>query len=214
MSEHPRTPRFAGLALTGAAALSLAALAAPAPAHADDGSVIGQVTSVAGNSFDVAQPGGSATVTFTDATTASQAIPAQQAEITPGSCLKAGPTPDSAPADSGAITARWVMISTPVNGQCPQRPGAPTPVHHGVRGVVTAVDGDVITVTRPDNSTATVTVNEGTNFRRRVASSPHAVTQGQCVVARGTEGGDGALQAARVIFWAPPPSGHCPQPAG
>lgn len=213
MSARTHTPRLAALAATGAAALSIAALATPVTAHAEGDGVIGPVTSVSPGSFEVAKAGGVATVEFTDATVTSQAIPAQRAEIAPGSCIKAGPTPDSTPADSGAITAKWVMISTPVDGQCSQRPGAAPVSHRGVRGMVDSVDGDTVTVTRSDKTTATVTVTDDTHFRRRVVSTAHAVTVGQCVVARGTDDANGVLQATRIIFWTP--SGdHCPQPTG
>lgn len=173
---------------------------------------------MSGNSFEVAGANGAATVEFTDSTTTSQAIPAQFAEVTAGSCIKAGPTPDSAPASSGAITAKWVLIGTAVDGKCPQRPSqnaaAPPGPQYGIRGVVDSVAGDTVTVTRTDadgnTSPATVTVTDGTHFRRRVPSNAHAVTAGSCVVARGDTDANGVLQATRIVFW--PSDGNCPQP--
>lgn len=210
MLTHTRTPRFAAFAITGATALSLAALSAPAPAHAEGDGAMGPISSVSGNTFEV---GGNTTVAFTDATKISEAIPAQLGDVTVGSCVKAGPTPDSTPADSGAITAKWVMISTTVDGKCPQRPGAaPGAPHHGVRGVVNSVAGNTITVTG-DTATSTVTVTDATGFRKRVPADAHAITEGKCVATRGTKDDHGVLQANRVTVWAAD-GGDCPQPGG
>lgn len=212
MSARTRTPRLALLAGAGTIALSLGALAMPGLAQAHGGDkVIGPVTVTSGNGFEVAAAGGIAKVAYSDDTRAAEAIPAQLAEITPGSCIKAGPG-----TDTDAVTAKWVMIGTPVNGQCGHPPAdgtpAPAPAHrHGVRGTVDSVNGDTINVTRRDGSHATVTVNNDTNYRRRVPSNPHAVTPGRCVVAHGTKDAEGVLQATRVMFWTSP-DGQCPQP--
>ncbi|MGB3894396.1 MAG: hypothetical protein WA942_09100, partial [Mycolicibacter sinensis] len=123
MSARPSTLAPAMSTLTGAAALFAAALFVPAPAHAEGDRVIGPVSSVTGNTFEVARPAGATTVAFSDSTRIVEPVPAQLGEITAGTCIKAGATPDSAPADSGAISAKWVAVSTPVDGKCPQRPG-------------------------------------------------------------------------------------------
>lgn len=211
MPVHARTPRLAIFTITGAAALSVAALSWPAPAHAEGDRAFGPISSVSGNTFEV---GGNTPVAFTDATRISEAIPAQLGEVTVGSCVKAGPTPDSTPADSGAITAKWVMISTAVDGKCPQRPGSATPSgpHHGVRGVVEAVAGNTITVTG-ETATTTVTVTDGTGIRRRLPANAAAITAGKCVAARGTKDDQGVLQANKVTVWVAN-VGDCPQPEG
>lgn len=218
MSALSLTPRLAILAVTGAAALSVAGLSAPAPAYAQGDRAFGSIASVSGNSFQLNQAGGTTTVDFTDATKLSEAIPAQQSDITVGSCIKAGPTPESAPADTGSIIAKWVMISTAVDGQCPQRPGqgpAPQAPHRGIRGVVNAVTGNVVAVTRtePDGTTspATVTVNDATHYRKRVPADAQAIAVGKCVAARGDNDANGVLQATNVTVWASP-DGSCPQP--
>lgn len=211
MPTPVRRPRLPIFAITGAAALSVAALSWPAPAHADGDRAFGSISSVSGNTFEV---DGNTPVAFTDATKISEAIPAQLGDVTVGSCLKAGPTPDSAPADSGAITAKWVMISTAVDGKCPQRPGsaAPTGPHHGVRGVVDAIAGNTITVTG-ETATTTVTVTDDTGIRKRLPADAHAITAGKCVAARGIKDDQGVLQANKVTVWAAT-GGDCPQPGG
>ncbi|HET9874428.1 MAG TPA: DUF5666 domain-containing protein [Mycobacterium sp.] len=214
MSALSLTPRLAVLAVTGAAALSVAALSSPAPAYAQGDRVIGPIASVSGSTFEVTQSSGNATVGFTDSTTVSEAVPAQLSDVTVGSCVKAGPTPESAAADSGAITAKWVMVSTAVDGKCPQRPGsasgAPPAQHRGVRGVVDSVSGNTITVTG-DTSQTTVTLTDTTSYRKRVAADAHAIAVGRCAAARGTEDASGVLQATRVTVWTAS-DGSCPQP--
>jgi hypothetical protein len=215
MFARSSTPAPAICTLTGAAALFAAALFVPAPAHAQGDRVIGPVSSVSGNTFEVTRPAGNATVAFTDATRIVEPVPAQLGEVAAGTCIKAGATPDSAPADSGAITAKWVAISTPVDGKCPQRPGgadapAPPAPHRGVRGVVDSVSGDTITVTGA-NGQITVTVNDDTHLRRMIPAAASQIAAGKCVAARGEKDGEGVLQATKVTVWAPD-DGNCPEP--
>ena len=214
MSVRLRTPRLAILTIAGAGALSVAALSAPAPAHAQGDRVIGPIASVSGDTFQVTRPTGAATVGVTDSTMVTEAIPAQLSEVTVGSCIKAGTDEEGAPAGN-AITAKWVSISTAVDGKCPQRPGsAPaTPAQHQrIRGIVDSAAGNTVTVTRADGGgTAIVTVTDATRYHKRVPADRHAIAAGKCAVARGTEDGGGVLQATKVTVWAPTGSG-CPQP--
>ena len=202
-------------ALTGATALLAAGLFVPALAHAQGDHVMGSVSSVSGNTFEVARSSGTTTVSLTDSTRIFESVPAQRGEITAGTCIRAGGSPDSAPADNGAITAKFVAISTTVDGKCPQRPAAeadaatPPRTHHGVRGVVESVSGDTLTVAGPSGPT-TVTLNDGTHFRRMVTVSTPSISAGKCVAAGGTTDGEGVLQAARVTVWAG--DGSCPEP--
>lgn len=220
MAALSRTPRLAILAATGATAVSAAALFAPAPAYAQGDLVFGSIASVAGNTFQVTEAGGTATVQFTDSTTVSEAVPAELSDVTVGSCIMAAPAPESAPADSGTITAKWVMVGTAVGGKCPGRPAnSPPPAapaqHRGVRGVVDSVAGSTVTVTRTDadgnTSPATVTVTDATHYRKRVPASPQAIIPGRCAAARGANDNNGVLQATNVTVWASG-DGHCPQP--
>lgn len=215
MSPRPSTPTPVIRTLTGAAALFAAALFVPATAHAQGDRAIGSISSVSGNTFEVARPAGNTTVAFTDTTRIAESVPAQLGEITAGTCIKAGSMRDSAPADSGAITAKWVIILTPVDGKCPQRPAtadspAPPAPHRGVRGVVDSVSGDTITVTG-EAGQKTVTVDDGTHFRRQVVTGVPAISAGKCVAARGTTDGDGVLQATKVTVWSSS-DGTCPEP--
>ncbi|ORW25208.1 hypothetical protein AWC18_02230 [Mycolicibacter nonchromogenicus] len=198
-------------AVTGATALVAAGLFVPALAHAHGDHVMGTVSSVSGDTVEVARASGTTTVTVTDSTRIFESVPAQRGEITTGTCIKAGAGHDSAPADSGAITAKFVAIS---DGACTQPPAAtadnPTPpkAHHGVRGVVESVSGDTLTVSGPSGPT-TVTLDDDTDFRRMVTVSAPSISAGKCVAAGGTTDADGVLQAARVTVWAG--DGDCPE---
>lgn len=207
----PSTTTPALRTLTGAATLFAAALLTPALAHAQGDHVVGSVASASGNTFEVAGSAGTVTVNLADGARVLESVPAQRAEITTGTCIKAGATPDSAPADSGAITAKFVAITATVDGKCPQRPADAPAVahHHGVRGVVESVSDDTVTVNGPSGPT-TVTINDATHVRRMIAVSAPSISVGKCVAARGTTDGDGVLQASRVTVWNG--NGNCPTP--
>ncbi|CAJ1499095.1 DUF5666 domain-containing protein [[Mycobacterium] kokjensenii] len=213
MSARPSTTAPAIRTLTGAAALFAAgALFVPALAHADGDRVIGPVSSTSGNTFEVARPAGTAVVAYTDATKIFESVPAQRAEITVGTCIKAGAGKDSAPAESGAITAKFVAIKT--DGNCEQRPAdpaKPAKSHRGVRGVVESVSGDTVTVAGANGPT-TVTIDDNTHVHRLVTVSGPSISTGKCVAARGANDDDGVLQAKRITVWAPGDGQACPEP--
>lgn len=207
-----------GISMLGAAALTLAA-----PAHAESDRVFGQVTSVSDGSFQVNRPDGTAgTVNFTAATTVSQGVPAQRTDITVGSCIKAGDPGEPVSPDATAVTAEWVMISTPVDGQCPQWRGQPAadgadghPGHRGARGIVDSVSGDTVNITRTaadgTRSQVAVTLTDTTTFRKRVPADASAIAVGKCTASRGTLAADGVLNADRVSVW-DSKDGTCPRP--
>lgn len=169
---------------------------------------MGSVSSVSGNTFEVNRSSGTTTVALADGARVLESVPAQRAEITAGTCIKAG----GAPSGDGVITAKFVAIGTPPDGQCGQRPAdapAPPANHHGVRGVVDSVSGDTLTITGPNGPT-TVTLNGDTHFRRMVAVSAPSISAGKCVAARGANDSEGVLQATRVTVWSG--DGSCPEP--
>ncbi|WP_046319258.1 DUF5666 domain-containing protein [Mycobacterium sp. UM_Kg1] len=203
MSPRPSTPGPTIRALAGATALFAGALFIPALAHAQPDRVMGTVSSASGTGFEVTGPNGPTTVAVTDSTSVYESVPAQRGEITVGSCIKAG----GAAADEGPLTAKFVSISTTVDGACPQRPaasgdGTAHPAsHRGVRGVVESISGDTLTVSGPSGP-ATVTLDDATRFRRTVAVSAPSISAGKCVAAGGTTDDQGVLQAKRVTVWA------------
>jgi Domain of unknown function (DUF5666) len=243
----PRLTRFAILAVTGAAALSVAACgssnqsaptstststststvtsttATPAPAQGE-AKVSGVIASVAGNSMQVTKDDNSkAAVNFTSTTKVTEVSPATLSDVTNGSCITVRPTQE---AQGGQpVTAASVRVSPSVNGTCPKPkdqgpasgPGssspAPAPTPQPVRGSVASVTGNTISVAGTDasgNTTQTaVTVDDKTKYTKLVTATPDAITQGKCVMARGTMDNGGALQATSINLRAAV-DGKCP----
>jgi hypothetical protein len=177
-----RLSRLAILAVTGAAALSLAACgssndakpnsASPTSAAPTSSStpsakgagkdwVKGLIDSVSGSTIQVSQRSGSATVDFTPSTQVAELAAAQLTDITTGSCVSVQPDRHSESPGGNAITARSVRISSAVDGKCPdlkESAGAATPPpgassrHHLTSGQVASVAGNTITVNSTDPS--------------------------------------------------------------
>src|ERR1700744_90862 len=175
-----RLSRVALLAVTGATALSVAACgasndakptstnptsSAPSPSSSPSASakgkdwVSGLIDSVSGNTIQVSQRSGSATVDFTPSTAVSEIPPAQLTDITAGSCVSVRPDRHGASTAGGAITARSVRVSAAVDGKCPQPkqpagettgtpPGA-SAAHHQIGGQVAYEAGNKL---RPKNA--------------------------------------------------------------
>lgn len=235
-----RLTRFAIVAVTGATALSVAACgtsnnakpnaasptnsnptsSAPSPSTKGKDWVAGLIDSVSGNTIQVSQRSGSATVDFTPSTDVSEITPAQLTDVTAGSCLSVRPDRESASNGGNGITARSVRVSPAVDGKCPQpkQPaGGSTTPHHPLGGQVASVAGNTITLNSTDaggNSSQTnVTVTAATTYAKQATSDAQALAQGKCIAARGTKGNDGTLQATAITVQ-PSDNGSCPQPGG
>jgi hypothetical protein len=227
-----RLTRLAILTVTGATALSVAACGAsqnakpsasasptssaatpssPSASANGKGWVNGLIASVSGNAIQVTQTTGPATVDFTPSTKITEVTPAQLTDVTVGSCVAVHPTRDSA-GTSGTITARSVRVTPAVDGKCPE------PKHHaGVSGTVASVSSNTITVNDADangNTSGTnVTVTDTTKYTKQAATDAQALTQGQCIAARGTKDDSGTLQATSISVQSAD-NGGCPQPGG
>lgn len=144
MRATPRLARVAVLAVTGAAALSLAACSStsPPPSGTTSSSTVssspttttsgsptsstpggeaevnGLIASVANNSAQVTQHGGNATVNFGGSTKVTETSSAALNDVTQGSCVSIHATHDSR--RSNPVTAASVRISPAVDGKCPQ----------------------------------------------------------------------------------------------
>lgn len=235
----PRTAMFKYplLAIAGIAALSLAACGSsnsgsPSTSSATSGSastststststsgapsaegpdrVEGLIASVSGTTIQVTQP--TATVAFEPATKISELTAAQLTDVTPGSCVAVRPARGSAAQSGGAVTARMVLITPAVNGQCQQPRG-----RGGVGGSVTSVTGNTIVATTTDSNGSTsqtnIQVTDSTRYEKRTVANAQAIAQGKCIAARGTKDSGGTLQAT-VINLRPANNGSCPQPNG
>ena len=232
--------RYAILAVTAAAALSVAACGSsgnPAPAasksppasaassapgsssaptpgaqappgnHGKD-RVGGLIASVSGNTIQVNQRNGTATVDVTPSTTVAELTPAQLTDVTAGSCVAVRPAHDNG-SGGAQVTARNVVIGTAPDGTCT----APQHARAGaLRGTVASVNGStvVINVTDQSGSTsqASVGIDNTTTYEKRAVATPAAITQGKCLAARGTNDSSGNLQATMVSV-APANNGTC-----
>jgi hypothetical protein len=227
-----RLSRVALLAVTGATALSVAACggsntakptsanptstapSSSSPSASAKGKdwVNGLIDSVSGNTIQVSQRSGSATVDFSPSTAVSEITPAQLTDITTGSCISVQPDRHGTSTAGGAITARSVRVSTAVDGKCPQpRQG------HQLSGQVASVAGNTITLTPADaggNSPQTaVTVTDTTKYTKQSTTDAQAIAQGKCIAAHGTTDGGGALQATTISVQQSD-NGSCPQLGG
>jgi hypothetical protein len=229
--------RYAILAVTAAAALSVAACgssgnpapaasksppasaassapgssSAPTPAaqapHGKD-RVAGLIASVSGNTIQVNQRNGAATVDVTPSTTVAELTPAQLTDVTAGSCVAVRPAHDNG-SGGAQVTARNVVIGAAPNGTCT----APQHARAGaVRGTVASVNGSTVVINVTDRSGSTsqasVGIDNTTTYEKRAVATPAAITQGKCLAARGTNDTSGNLQAT-VVSVAPANNGTC-----
>lgn len=166
--------------------------------------VSGLIASVSGDTIQVNQKNGSATVDINGSTQIAQITTAQLTDVTAGSCVTARLRHDSA---QGA-PARHVMIAPATNGAC-NAPGNGNAAL--VRGTVASVNGNTVVVNVDQNgstSQANLTVDNNTTYTKRASASSAAITQGECLAARGTNDTSGALQATSVTV-APAQNGSC-----
>jgi len=145
----PRPTRFAVLAVTGAAALSIAACGSsntsspttspssatsspttsrtttPSPANGQ-ARVSGLIASVSGNAVQVTQnENGNATVDFTPSTKINEVVPAALTDVTTGSCVTVQPGHEESQGGQ-PVTAATVRVRAAADGKCPQaKAGAP-----------------------------------------------------------------------------------------
>ena len=235
-----RLTRIAIFAVTGATALSVAACgtsnnakptaasptnanptsSSPSPSTKGKDWVSGLIDSVSGNTIQVSQQSGSATVDFAPSTDVSEITPAQLTDVTAGSCVSVHPDRESASNGGNGITARSVRVSPAVDGKCPQpkQPaGSSTTAYHQLRGQVASVAGNTVTVNSTDaggNSSQTnVTVTDSTKYAKQATTDAQALAQGKCIAARGTKDSGGTLQATAITVQ-PSDNGSCPQPGG
>ena len=181
------------------------------------------IASVSGDAIQVTQQTGNATVDFTPSTKITQVTPGQLTDVTAGSCVVVLPTRQSA--DTGAtITAQFVRVSPAVGARCPEPKhpaGAPhsggPAGHRPLLGTVASVAGNTITVTDAQaggsTSQTSVTVTDTTKYTKQSATDAQALTQGQCIAARGTKDDSGNLQATAINVQSAD-NGACPQPGG
>src|ERR1700736_5239167 len=112
---------LAACGTTGAASTATSS-ATPTPSgRGFGGGTAGQLVKLNGQTLTLSTTTGDVQVGYMTTTTITQASTASAADIASGLCVVITGTKDS----SGAITARSVRLSQPVNGTCSQGPGGP-----------------------------------------------------------------------------------------
>jgi len=182
--------------------------------------VNGFIDSVSGNTIQVSQRSGSATVDFTPSTSVSEITPAQLTDITTGSCVSVHPDRHEGSTAGGAITARSVRVSTAVDGKCGSATSTSSDAparHRQLRGQVASVAGNTITLNDADSggnsSQTSVTVTDTTKYTKQSTADAQAIAQGKCIAAHGTTDGGGTLQATTISVQQSD-NGSCPQLGG
>ena len=187
---------FAILAVAAATALSVGACsssnnakspATSSPAAAKGAaSVNGLIASVSGNTVQVTQPTGTATVDVSPKTKVTEWAKAQLTDIAAGNCVTVVAKPPSA--SGGGVTAKSVhLTSQEGDGKCPQPKNARP--QKELIGTVASVADNVIhmTVADPNGnpSETNVTVADTTRYSKQASATSQAIAQGKCVAARG-----------------------------
>jgi Domain of unknown function (DUF5666) len=236
-----RLSRVALLAVTGAAAVSLAACgssdeAKPAAKNPTGGAatptsstpsasgrskdwVNGLIESVSGSTIQISQRSGTATVDFTPSTAVSETTPAQLTDVAAGSCVSIRPDRNGGSAEGGAISARSVRVSTAVDGKCPApaHPAGSGSHHQPPGGQVASVSGSTIMLNGTDAqgnpAQTSVNVTSTTTYTKQTATDAHAIVQGKCIAAQGTRNGGSALQATNISVQQAD-NCSCPEPGG
>jgi hypothetical protein len=239
-SLAPRMTRLGMFAVVGATALSVAACGSsdtatparsasptgsttaqaqaptqsPSPTPGGKGKVAGLIASVSGNTIQVTQRNGNATVDVTPSTAISEVTPAGLPDVTAGSCVSIRPARDDS-GNAGAATARSVRISpAAADGKCSAGPSGRPAGHHGVGGTVASVAGDTITVNGTDGAApTTVTVTDKTRYTKQATATTQSIVQGKCMTAQGSLDGGGAIQATTINL-RPARDGACPGEGG
>jgi len=221
--EPARLTRLAVLVVAGATVLSVGACGsshdekssekssqASAGAQAE---VRGLVSSVSGNTVEVTEATGTATVEVGSSTKITEDTGAQLADVVGGTCVRVAFAAASAP--GGVSTAGAVRVTRPGGGgKCAQpKTAAVGSPNERLNGTVVSVEDNAITVAFTDSNgnpaETHVAVNDKTLYRKDVETNSQAITQNKCIVARGMD--DGGTLHAKAVALSPAKKGKCPQ---
>jgi hypothetical protein len=177
----------------GAASSTSSAPPTSAASAKADSHVAGLVSSLSGNTIQVAARDGGRTVDFTNSTKIWSLAGGQWSDVLAGACVTVRPTRDGN-AGSTTVTAAAVQIVPPSNGQCPGPSG-----NRPVAGAVGTVTGDTFTVAATGTAAQTsVSVTDKTRYAKRLPADARAISRGECVSASGIRDSGGALQASSI----------------
>ncbi|MCV7333211.1 DUF5666 domain-containing protein [Mycobacterium cookii] len=180
------------------------------------------VESVSGNSVQVTQESGKATVDVSDSAKIIEYTNAQLSDFAAGNCVRVNYRPGPNPNSAQAVAVQQNPAGN--GGKCPQpkaiasgSPGALVsagPVQ-AVIGTVTSVSGNTITVSFTDGNGKPAQMNmngnDQTRYTKGGAGTSQAIAEGKCINASGTKDGGGTLQAT-VVTLIGENDGKCPWP--
>lgn len=226
-SGHTRFAGFAVLAVATVTALSVGACgsshdekapekSAAASASGTKSEVRGLITSVSGDTVEVAESAGTATVKVGSSTRIIEDSGAELSEIVAGSCVRVAYTTQSGAAPG---TADGLRLTTPAgDGKCAQpKTTAVNVPKERLNGTVLSVQGNVLNVAFTDaagNPAETqVTVYDKTVYRKDTVVPAQAIENNKCIIAQVTKGDGGPPQAKTVSLSATNKEGKCPAPA-
>jgi Domain of unknown function (DUF5666) len=221
---------LAGCGSGGGTATASSATAKPSPSPSGGrgaNAVSGQVASVSNGKLVVTDQSGNVTVTYTSSTGVLQTGTGSLADLTAGACVTATGLKDP----SGVVTATTVTAQLNMNGVCnPPNGASPSPGAGAggfgggqgrgpgagpsappnltfVRGKVTGVSGQTVTVQQIAGDTVAVNVPSTARITRLVTSTTARLGAGECVTANGTRTASGTVQARNIVISAPGPNG-------
>ena len=210
----------------GSAAASSGAAGTPTPSatRGAGGGTAGQLVRVNGNSLTLSTTTGDVSVDYTSSTAIISTSTGSTGDIVAGTCVVIGGQKDS----TGQVTATSVRLTQPVNGSCsltggqrgtpgpgatrPSPPaGAPTlnPNAACGSGMVSAVSGDVVTVTLASGTTTSVTVPTTLSVTESAPATPGALVVDSCVRAVGSKDSSGIVQARSLTIQPADSTGAC-----
>ncbi|WP_347355025.1 hypothetical protein [Intrasporangium sp.] len=180
--------------------------------------VTGQVTAPHKGLASVRTASGKTTVAWDGGTAFLDTRSAKRSDVRKGVCVVAS-TAIAAPGaqrtgPGGAAEVVWVLVSAPIDRQCPkvapQAPGA-SGAARMMSGLVTKVKGPVVTLETEGVGVPTaqirVALADKAQVVRTVDSSAGSVRKGRCVVVVGTHDAKGRLVASSVTVSDPGKSG-------
>ena len=207
-----------------------------APRAAAFPGVVGTAAAVSGSSMEVQNPAiGQVTVTFTSATSITEAVAVTSGNVSVGSCVTVAGQPAASGSAGRSVTATTVTISTPVKGSCvgagfggfggprgtfsPGPSFSPRPRPSGSRGAFGGANGKVTSLSASGfvvqgrnpvagaDTSVTVTTTAATRYLKLVTAQPSALKVGECIAAVGPANSIGTVAARSIRISPPGPSG-------
>jgi Domain of unknown function (DUF5666) len=222
------------VACGGAAARTSTSAARPTPAGSPragfgGNAVGGKLTQLNGAQLVLAAQSGSVDVTYDSSTRMLRTSAGSLAQAVPGTCVNVTGQKDA----SGAVTATTVNLMLDMNGVCTQQgagagPGGGAGAGAGagggqgrgtgrqganpnlafVRGKITAVQGQALTVLDVSGAPTAVNVSDTTRYTRTEAAAASQLAVGQCILASGQkDAASGAVAARQLSITDPGPNG-------